>query len=50
MKTYKIWYILGLLFMGLFCLSSLSQICPIYILLSLISFIISSKYYTEKGD
>lgn len=50
MKTYKFWYVIGLLFMGLFCFSSLSQICPIYILCSLIAFIISAKYYTEKGD
>lgn len=47
MKTYKIFYALGLAFMGLFFLSTLSSGTPLYILLSLICFLISAKYYHE---
>lgn len=47
MKIYKIWYILGLLFIGLFFLSTLTTPSLIMLLLSLVSFIISAKYYKE---
>lgn len=47
MKIYKIFYILGLLFMGLFFLSTLSTGTPLYVLISLICFLISAKYYKE---
>lgn len=47
MRLYKIFYILGLVFMGLFFLSTLNSVVPLYALLSLISFIISAKYYKE---
>lgn len=48
---YKFWYVIGLIFIALFFLKSISTICPImYILLSLVCFIISGKYYEkEKG-
>lgn len=48
MKIYKIFYILGLVFMGLFFLSTLNSVIPLYALLSLISFIISGRYYNEN--
>ena len=48
MKIYKIFYILGLMFMTLFFLSTLNSVTPIYALLSLVSFIISAKYYKEN--
>lgn len=38
MKIYKIFYILGLMFMVLFFLSTLSTGTPLYILISLIYF------------
>lgn len=47
MKIYKIFYILGLMFMALFFLSTLNSAVPLYALLSLVSFIISGKYYKE---
>jgi hypothetical protein len=47
MKIYKIFYILGLMFMGLFFLSALSTGTPLYVLISLICFLISAKYYKE---
>lgn len=48
MRIYKIWYILGLMFMGIFLLGSVSTgLHPLYMLLSLICFLISGKYYTE---
>jgi hypothetical protein len=47
MKIYKIFYILGLMFMALFFLSTLSTGTPLYILISLICFLISAKYYKE---
>lgn len=47
MKIYKIFYILGLMFMGLFFLSILSTGTPLYVLISLICFLISAKYYKE---
>ena len=46
MKIYKIFYILGLMFMAFF-LSTLNSAVPLYALLSLVSFIISGKYYKE---
>lgn len=50
LKMYKFWYILGLVFMGLFFLSSIETLHVMYILLSLVCFIISGKYYEkEKG-
>lgn len=48
MKIYKIFYILGLVFMALFFLSTLNSAVPLYALLSLLSFIISGKYYKES--
>lgn len=48
MKIYKIFYILGLMFMALFFLSALNSATPIYALLSLVSFIISGRYYKEN--
>ena len=48
MKTYKIFYILGLMFMALFFLSTLNSVTPIYVLLSLVFFIISANYYKEN--
>lgn len=48
MKIYKIFYILGLMFMTLFFLSTLNLVTPIYALLSLVSFIISGRYYKEN--
>lgn len=39
MKIYKIFYILGLMFMALFFLSTLNSVTPIYALLSSVSFI-----------
>lgn len=48
MKIYKIFYILGLMFMTLFFLSTLNSAVPLYALLSLVSFIISAKYYKEN--
>lgn len=48
MKIYKIFYILGLMFMGLFFLSTLSTGTPLYVLISLICFLISAKYYKEQ--
>lgn len=47
MKIYKIFYILGLMFMGLFFLSTLSTGTPLHVLISLICFLISAKYYKE---
>lgn len=47
MKIYKIFYILGLMFMGLFFLSTLSTGTLLYVLISLICFLISAKYYKE---
>lgn len=47
MKIYKIFYILGLMFMELFFLSTLSTGTPLYVLISLICFLISAKYYKE---
>lgn len=47
MKIYKIFYILGLMFMGLFFLSTLSTGTPLYVLISLICFLIIAKYYKE---
>lgn len=47
MKIYKIFYILGLMLMALFFLSTLSTGTPLYILISLICFLISAKYYKE---
>lgn len=47
MKIYKIFYILGLMFMALFFLSTLNSAMHIKALLSLVSFIISGKYYKE---
>ena len=47
MKIYKIFYILGLMFMALFFLSTLNSAVPLYALLSLVSFIISGKYFIE---
>ena len=47
MKIYKIFYILGLMFMGLFFLSTLFTGTPLYVLISLICFLISAKYYKE---
>lgn len=47
MKIYKIFYILGLMFMGLFFFSTLSTGTPLYVLISLICFLISAKYYKE---
>lgn len=47
MKIYKIFYILGLMFMGLFFLSTLSTGTSLYVLISLICFLISAKYYKE---
>lgn len=47
MKIYKIFYILGLMFMALFFLGTLNSAVPLYALLSLVSFIISGKYYKE---
>ena len=47
MKIYKIFYILGLMFMGLFFLSTLSTGTPLCVLISLICFLISAKYYKE---
>ena len=47
MKIYKIFYILGLMFMALFFLSMLNSAVPLYALLSLAYFIISGKYYKE---
>lgn len=49
MKIYKIFYVLGLVLMGLFLLSTLNTVMPIYALLSLVSFIISGKYYNDEG-
>ncbi len=46
-KAYKVWYALGLIFMGLFALSSLYTINVFYVLLSLISFIMSATHYEE---
>ena len=43
MKIYKIFYILGLMFMGLFFLSTLSTGTPLYVLISLICFLISQN-------
>lgn len=43
MKIYKIFYILGLMFMALFFLSTLNSAVPLYALLSLVSFIISGN-------
>lgn len=49
MRIYKIWYVLGLMFMGIFFLGSMSTgLQPIYILLSLICFLISGKYYKDS--
>lgn len=48
MRVYKVFYILGLAFMGLFFLSTLSSGTPLYILFSLICFLISAKYYPEE--
>lgn len=48
MKIYKIFYILGLMFMALFFLGTLNLVTPIYALLSLVSFIISGRYYKEN--
>lgn len=48
MKICKIFYILGLMFMALFFLSTLNSVTPLYALLSLVSFIISAKYYKEN--
>lgn len=47
MKIYKIFYILGLIFMTLFFLSTLNSVTPLYVLISLICFLISAKYYKE---
>lgn len=47
MKIYKVFYTLGLMFMALFFLSTLNSVTPLYALLSLVSFIISAKYYKE---
>lgn len=47
MKNYKLWYILGLMFMGLFFLSTLTNPSLLMLLLSLVSFITSAKYYKE---
>ena len=47
MKIYKIFYILGLMFMRLFFLSTLSTGTPLYVLISLICFLINAKYYKE---
>lgn len=47
MKIYKIFYILGLMFMALFFLSTLNSAVPLYALLSLVFFIIRGKYYKE---
>lgn len=47
MKIYKIFYILGLMFMGLFFPSTLSTGTPLYVLIILICFLISAKYYKE---
>lgn len=50
LEMYKFWYVIGLIFIALFFLKSISTICPMYILLSLVCFIISGKYYEkEKG-
>ena len=48
MKIYKIFYILGLMFMALFFLGTLNSVTPIYALISLVSFIISGRYYKEN--
>lgn len=45
---YKIFYIVGWIFLGLFFLSSLTTINIIYILISLVCFILSIKKY--KND
>ena len=48
MKIYKIWYILGLMFMGLFFLSTLTTPSLIMLLLSLVSFILYAKNYKNE--
>lgn len=48
MKIYKIWYILGLMFMGLFFYSLLTVPSLIMLLLSLTCFILSAKYFKDE--
>lgn len=43
---YKFWYVIGLIFMGIFFITSTATY--IYILLSLVCFIISAKQYKNK--
>ncbi len=45
---YKFWYVIGLIFMGIFLITSTKVLQPIYILLSLVCFIISAKQYENK--
>lgn len=43
---YKFWYVIGLIFMGIFFITSTKVLQPI--LLSLVCFIISAKQYKNK--
>lgn len=49
MKIYNILYVLGLIFMTLFFISSLSSINIVYILISLLFFILSGKCYKNES-
>lgn len=48
LEMYKFWYVIGLIFMGIFFITSTKVLQPIYILLSLVCFIISAKQYENK--
>lgn len=47
MKWYKVWYVLGLMFMGIFFLSTLTVPSLMILLLSVVCFILCAKYYKE---
>lgn len=49
MKTFKIWYILGWIFLIIFLLSALtSEINIISLMISSVCYIICSRYYDEE--
>lgn len=51
MRSYKLWYILGLTFMGIFILKSLSGVLsPCYMISCLIAFLISANKYDKIDD
>lgn len=48
MKWYKFWYFIGMGFLAVFFLSTLNAANPLYILLSMVSFIECARTYEKR--